>query len=91
VSYGGCRDSLEVADTPAKSGSTAAPERERARWAQVADIVAARAQAGKNYGVILIPEGLLEHVPEVTPYRPTLGHTLGRAARQGARILCRAR
>ncbi|KAK9839495.1 hypothetical protein WJX81_005636 [Elliptochloris bilobata] len=33
---------------------------------QVADIVAARAAVGKNYGVILIPEGLLEHVPEVS-------------------------
>ena len=33
--------------------------------AQVADIIAARAALGKNYGVILIPEGLLEHVPEV--------------------------
>lgn len=32
---------------------------------QVADIVAARARLGKNYGVVLIPEGLLEHVPEV--------------------------
>ena len=35
---------------------------------QVADIVAARARLGKNYGVILIPEGLLEHVPEVIAY-----------------------
>jgi len=53
----------------------------------VADIVAARAQVGKNYGVILIPEGLLEHVPEVPPCRPTLD----RAARRGARALCRGR
>lgn len=36
--------------------------------AQVADIIAARAALGKNYGVILIPEGLLEHVPEVGAY-----------------------
>jgi len=35
---------------------------------QVADIVAARARLGKNYGVVLIPEGLLEHVPEVTAH-----------------------
>ena len=31
---------------------------------QLADIVAARAKGGKNYGVILLPEGLIEHVPE---------------------------
>lgn len=32
---------------------------------QLADMVAARAQAGKNYGVVLVPEGLIECVPEV--------------------------
>ena len=32
---------------------------------QLADIVAARAQDGKIYGVILLPEGLIEHIPEV--------------------------
>ncbi len=31
----------------------------------VADIVAARAAAGKNFGVALIPEGLLEFIPDV--------------------------
>ena len=31
----------------------------------VADIVAARAAAGKNFGVCLIPEGLLEFIPDV--------------------------
>lgn len=41
--------------------------------AQVADIIAARAALGKNYGVILIPEGLLEHVPEVGPYTRACG------------------
>ena len=42
---------------------------------QVADIVAARGALGKNYGVVLIPEGLLEHVPEVTPcLAPTRMH-----------------
>ena len=33
---------------------------------QLADIVAARAKDGKNYGIILLPEGLIEHVPEVS-------------------------
>ena len=32
---------------------------------QLADMVAARAQQGKNYGVVLVPEGLIECVPEV--------------------------
>lgn len=29
-------------------------------------MVAARAAAGKNYGVVLVPEGLIECVPEVS-------------------------
>lgn len=28
-------------------------------------MVAARAEQGKNYGVVLIPEGLIEHIPEM--------------------------
>eukprot|EP00884_Botryococcus_braunii_P012505 jgi/Botrbrau1/21255/Bobra.39_2s0048.1 len=32
---------------------------------QLSDIVAARAQRGMNYGVVLIPEGLIEHIPEM--------------------------
>ncbi len=32
---------------------------------QVADMVQARVEAGKNYGVILIPEGLIEQVQDV--------------------------
>lgn len=31
----------------------------------VADIVCKRAERGKNYGVILVPEGLIEFIPEV--------------------------
>jgi pyrophosphate--fructose-6-phosphate 1-phosphotransferase len=30
----------------------------------VADVVARRAAAGKNYGVLLVPEGLIEFIPE---------------------------
>lgn len=33
--------------------------------AQLADMVATRAEASKNYGVVLVPEGLIECVPEV--------------------------
>lgn len=29
-------------------------------------MVAARAEVGKNYGVVLVPEGLIECVPEVS-------------------------
>jgi pyrophosphate--fructose-6-phosphate 1-phosphotransferase len=32
---------------------------------EIADMVAERAAAGKHYGVVLIPEGLLEYVPQV--------------------------
>ena len=32
---------------------------------QVADIVAARAKEGKNYGTVLVPEGLIEFIPAI--------------------------
>lgn len=32
---------------------------------QIADIVCKRSDLGKNYGVILVPEGLIEFIPEV--------------------------
>jgi len=31
----------------------------------VADIVCARTKRGKDYGVILVPEGLIEFIPEM--------------------------
>jgi pyrophosphate--fructose-6-phosphate 1-phosphotransferase len=31
----------------------------------VADIITERANRGKDYGVILVPEGLIEFIPEV--------------------------
>jgi pyrophosphate--fructose-6-phosphate 1-phosphotransferase len=33
---------------------------------QVADIICKRANLGKNYGVILVPEGLIEFIPEMS-------------------------
>lgn len=33
--------------------------------AEIAALITARAQAGKNYGVILVPEGLIEFIPEI--------------------------
>lgn len=32
---------------------------------EIADLISKRAEAGKDYGVILIPEGLIEFIPEV--------------------------
>lgn len=33
----------------------------------MADIIARRAESGKNYGVAVIPEGLLDFIPEIDP------------------------
>jgi len=33
--------------------------------AEIADLISMRAEQGKNYGVILIPEGLIEFIPEI--------------------------
>ncbi|KAL6774582.1 hypothetical protein ACKKBG_A25560 [Auxenochlorella protothecoides x Auxenochlorella symbiontica] len=33
---------------------------------RIADVVVARAEAGKNYGVVLVPEGLVEYVHDVS-------------------------
>lgn len=32
---------------------------------QLADIVQSRSENGRNYGVVLLPEGLIEFVPEM--------------------------
>ena len=32
---------------------------------RLADIIAARSAAGKDYGVVLLPEGLIEHIPQM--------------------------
>lgn len=37
----------------------------RASILQLADIIAARSAQGRDYGVILLPEGLIEFIPEV--------------------------
>jgi pyrophosphate--fructose-6-phosphate 1-phosphotransferase len=42
----------------------------------IADAVAARAKNGKHYGVVLVPEGLLEFVPEVSTLIKELGRIL---------------
>ena len=39
----------------------------------ITDVIMKRAEHGKNYGVILIPEGLIDFIPEA---RPTLAFYL---------------
>ena len=41
--------------------------------AELADLIEKRASLGKNYGVILIPEGLIEFIPEKTSLIKDLG------------------
>jgi 6-phosphofructokinase len=36
------------------------------RLLQVADMIVQRAEMGKNYGVVLIPEGLVEYMHDVS-------------------------
>lgn len=43
---------------------------------QIADIVAARSAEGKNYGIVLIPEGLIEHIPQVWSMQTTMYDSL---------------
>lgn len=44
-------------------------EKERKTLSQItrelADLICKRGELGKNYGVILVPEGLIEFIPEV--------------------------
>ncbi|MBQ8847935.1 MAG: diphosphate--fructose-6-phosphate 1-phosphotransferase [Candidatus Gastranaerophilales bacterium] len=42
----------------------------------MADVVAARAQKGKNFGIALIPEGLIEFIPEMKVMIATLNDSL---------------
>lgn len=42
----------------------------------VADVIIKRAKAGKNYGLCLIPEGLIEFIPENNKLFDYLNNTL---------------
>ncbi len=44
---------------------------------EIAKIVAARAQNGRNFGIVLVPEGLVEFVPEVKALIAELNDLLG--------------
>ncbi len=41
---------------------------------EIADLIAKRAESGKKYGVILIPEGLIEFIPEIGILIKELNH-----------------
>lgn len=43
---------------------------------EIADVIVARAQAGKNFGVVLVPEGLIGFVPEVKQLIKELNYSL---------------
>lgn len=43
---------------------------------QIADLICERAEIGKNFGVILIPEGLIEFIPEIGVLIQELNHLL---------------
>lgn len=47
---------------------------------QVADLICARADKGKQYGVILVPEGLLEFIPECQEMILDLNHLMNQHA-----------
>lgn len=44
----------------------------------VADIICERAKLGKNYGVILVPEGLIEFIPEMSVLIKEINHLLSK-------------
>lgn len=43
---------------------------------EITDLVCARSKAGKEYGVILIPEGLIEFIPEIKSLIEALNHII---------------
>ena len=53
---------------------------------QIADVVIARAKRGLNYGVVLIPEGLMEFIPEVGTLIEELNDLMAREAAYFASI-----
>jgi pyrophosphate--fructose-6-phosphate 1-phosphotransferase len=43
---------------------------------EIADLIVKRAESGKNYGIVLIPEGLIEFIPEMSVLIKELNHYL---------------
>ncbi|CAI7930438.1 unnamed protein product [Closterium sp. NIES-54] len=46
----------------------------------IADVICKRAEAGKNFGVVLIPEGLIDFIPEINDLISQLNEILAKAA-----------
>lgn len=74
---------LECALTTQPNMAFIAEEVELSSWSledlvnQVTDLVEERSRAGKNYGVILVPEGLIEFIPECKVLMRELGERKG--------------
>ena len=54
--------------------------------ADIARVVKARAEAGKNYGLVLIPEGLIEFIPSVKNLIATLNDELAHKAEEFGKL-----
>lgn len=52
---------------------------------QVADIICKRSQLGKNYGVILVPEGLIEFIPEMSNLIHEINEILSKSSQEDIR------
>lgn len=55
---------------------------------QIADLVSERAALGKNYGVIVLPEGLVEFMPDVEALIVDLNEILARAEGKATYEMC---
>lgn len=51
---------------------------------EIADLICTRQKAGKEYGVILIPEGLIEFIPEMKALIKELNHLLAKNNSNGS-------
>ena len=51
----------------------------RAITTHLADVICARAQLGKDYGVVLVPEGLIEFIPEINVLISAINTEFGRS------------
>ncbi|MCX7625933.1 MAG: diphosphate--fructose-6-phosphate 1-phosphotransferase [Candidatus Sumerlaeaceae bacterium] len=58
---------------------------------QICDTIAKRAEGGKNYGVVLIPEGLLEFLADFNDFLRDIGHLLGQHGNELAALPPRER
>ncbi|MGE5196245.1 MAG: diphosphate--fructose-6-phosphate 1-phosphotransferase [Anaerolineae bacterium] len=57
---------------------------------ELCDVICKRAEQGKNYGVILVPEGLIEFIPEVGALIKELNALFGSSVVKDVREICSA-